>query len=450
VDVQAGERGFANALVDGAIVSGAWNGSATIESRRDDGWDANDDFRQDAVSGGLSHGFGGGGSVGISARSTAYELGIPFNTSADGSQLVPSPSRRQEGRELQIAVPIRDHIGTLGYELTLSQSSRDDDFSDPNDPFGFTTATTESTTRRAQLTAKQATAFGTVIVGAEYEQAEVDDVSSYGVNLDDDRRTNRGLFVEDRASFSAGSSRVEIAAGLRYDDFDTFGHQSSPRVAAAWLHGAHKVHASYGEGFRAPSVGELYFPFSGNRDLEPEKSRSEELGYAWRSPNAAWDVTLFRSDFEDLIVFDNATFLFGNVKKASSEGVELSGRASLRAGLSAAIGYTYLHAEESGSGEPLLRRPRHSGSVRISYEDLRWGASLVVAHSGERDDLLPVFPYSRIITDGVTTVDATLALDRGRIRPYIKVENATNESYEEVAGYHAPGRRAIVGLRYTQ
>jgi outer membrane cobalamin receptor len=34
-----------------------------------------------------------------------------------------------------------------------------------------------------------------------------------------------------------------------------------------------------------------------------------------------------------------------------------------------------------------------------------------------------------------------------RYTPYIKLENATNERYEEVRGYRSPGRRFIFGLR---
>ena len=50
------------------------------------------------------------------------------------------------------------------------------------------------------------------------------------------------------------------------------------------------VWVSYGEGFRAPSVGELFFPFSGNSSLEPEESESVELGGSFRS--ARWTASV--------------------------------------------------------------------------------------------------------------------------------------------------------------
>ena len=66
---------------------------------------------------------------------------------------------------------------------------------------------------------------------------------------------------------------------MRWDDFDTFGSQTSPRVAAAWVSGSQKIHASFGQSFRAPSVGELFYPFLGNRDLQAERGNSVEIGY---------------------------------------------------------------------------------------------------------------------------------------------------------------------------
>ncbi|MHB0970557.1 MAG: TonB-dependent receptor plug domain-containing protein [Thermoanaerobaculia bacterium] len=449
VDAQAGSHGLRNAAANASWLSGPFTLAATVERREDDGWSANDDFAQDAFSA-IAGWRRGDFTAAIQARVTSYELGIPFNSSADGTAIVPSLQRRQDGSERQIAIPIRDTVGRLAWEVVLSESARNDDFDDPADPWGITWSQTDSTTRRAQARVRAATPIGTVTAGGEYERATVDDVYSLGTNLDDSKRSSRSWFVEDRVGFDVADGRIELSAGIRHDDFDTFGARQSPRVAAAWLRGSHKVRASYGEGFRAPSVGELYYPWSGNTELEAETSRSAEAGYDYYFANdGVASATLFHSRFDDLIVFDNASFRFANIGRARSQGVELSVATTLREGLIVSGGYTYTDTEEDATGEPLLRRPRHSGSASVAWSHGAVRSSAVFIYAGTRDDVLPVYPYVRTANTSYTTVDLSVGVAFGRFEPYVKVENATGEEYEEVLGYAAPGRRAIAGVRYT-
>lgn len=37
----------------------------------------------------------------------------------------------------------------------------------------------------------------------------------------------------------------------------------------------------------------------------------------------------------------------------------------------------------------------------------------------------------------------------GAFRPYVVIENVWDEEYEETAGFPAPGRRALIGVRYS-
>ena len=61
--------------------------------------------------------------------------------------------------------------------------------------------------------------------------------------------------------------------------------------------------ASYGTAFKAPSFNELYFPFFGNPDLDPEQSRSAELGVSGELQGRNWSVNAYQTDVDDLIVF---------------------------------------------------------------------------------------------------------------------------------------------------
>lgn len=443
---EGGEHGLRNGSVSGSYAGAAASVSAAFESREDDGFARNDDFSQESATAAAQWNVSTTFSAGLSARFTTYDLGIPMNLNASGDAIVPSPERRQDGSERQIAIPVSQALGRFSYDVTLAESRRDDTFADPEDSFGLIRSSTESTTRRARLTTRTETSFGTIVAGGEYEHAEVDDVTNFGPNFTGGERTERSLFVEDRVTRQlTQGSRLELSGGLRWDDYETFGSELSPRVAAAWVGGSNKVRLAFGEAFRAPAVGELYFPFAGNPELEAERSRSFEAGYDHASGLSA---TVFHSDYDDLIVFDSATFIFQNVGAASAQGIELALQRNLSSHLRTQVSYTLTDTEEKGAGRSLLRRPRHSGSLFVGYRAGIVDTNLVALYTGARADVLPVAPFSRATNDSHTTFDANVQVHLGRFSPYVKVENLTDVEYQEVLGYASASRRVLVGVRF--
>ena len=447
IDLSLGERGLFSGAISGGFAFDDWNVHAAAERRQDDGFASNDDFKGTSLIGGATWSATPQLSLGLLARHSVYDLGIPFNANAAGTAFVPSPSRREEGVETQVAVPVRFDSGRISYELRVSESRRDETFDDPEGTFGPEHTVNESRVRAARGTIRGATPIGTVTVGGEYEESVVDAESAF-VNIDSRDRTSHSAFVEDRLSIPAGAASIEVAAGLRLDDFDTFGSQLSPRVALAWVRSGHKLRAAYGEGFRAPGIGELYTPFYGNPDLEAEQSRTIEAGYErwFASGNGTASVTLFDSQYDDLIFF-SSEFRYDNINAARARGVELAARRRFGA-FTTAGSYTWLDAEDESTGEELLRRPRHSGSATLGYDAGVASMLLVVTYAGSRDDVTDIMPYGVVRNDAYTTADVVVHYERGGFRPFLKIENVTGERYEEAFGYPSPGRRAVVGIRY--
>jgi vitamin B12 transporter len=448
-DAAAGENGLLNGSFSGARHVGSLSVRGAAEYRSDDGFQPNDDFRQDSAIGGLHWRHSDAFSVGLQGRFTRYDLGIPRNVNAEGTAFVSSPRRRQEGSELQLLVPATlTHRGTT-VDLRVSRSERDDDYSDPDDPFFLTWAATDALTERAVATVSRRSRLGHWTVGGETEASEVDDRSAYGANIEARQRESRSFFAENRVSVPLRSGKsLELSAGARYDRYDTFGSELSPRVAAAWLAGRHKLRAAYGQAFRAPSIGELYYPFFGNRDLGPEHGRSVEIGYDAFLRTATFSLSAFRAEYTGLIVYDNLTNTFGNVASAETGGFEFGVSGRIGGGWTGAGSYTWLDSEDKATGEPLLRRPRHSGSISVGYQRGAFGALLVGVHNGDRADVTDLFPYGRVTNGAYTTADLTFRYTMGPFTPYLKVENITDERYEEIFGYASARRRALLGLRY--
>ncbi|HEX6178201.1 MAG TPA: TonB-dependent receptor, partial [Thermoanaerobaculia bacterium] len=437
-DAEAGERGLFNLSASGALTRDSWSVHAAGEHRADDGFEENDDFTSRTFLGGATAGVTDAFSIGFLGRHTSYDLGVPRAPNADSTAFVPSPLRRQDGSEAQFVVPLRYDRGSTVYELRLSESRRSEHFADVAGPFGPEASDTDTLIRAARSTAR----FGSFTVGGEYELAVVDHVSNFSL-IDERERANRSAFVENRSSFANG---IELVAGVRFDDFETFGSELSPRVGVAWIAVGGKLRAAYGEGFRAPAIGELYSPFFGNDALEAERSSTVEVGYDRFGVNGSASLTIFRSDYEQLIVFGD-DFRFQNIAAADAQGLELS--ASRRAGaFTGSFSYTWLDTEDTATGETLVRRPEHSGSVAFGYRATAFAAHFVVLHTGARADVTDLLPFGRVTNDAYTTADLVFSYDVNAFAPYVKIENLTNQRYEEVFGYPSASRRIRVGVRY--
>jgi len=449
-DLESGSHGLRNAMVDAAFAGETLTAAGDYEHRTDDGFNPNDDFHQNSASGNIKWSPTDAFSLGAAARHTSYNLGIPFNTNAAGTALVPSLDRRQNGTETQIALPVTLTLGRFITDLTLSDNRRVDDFHDPADPF-TTSTSTDAKTRRARLTERFATPVGTIVAGGEYVRDVVNDVTNFGPNFLDKRRTAQSLFIEDRYSHALGTgTRFELSAGVRRDHFDVFGTQTSPRIAAAIVSGGTKWRAAFGRGFRAPSLGELYFPFFGNPNLSAESNTSYEVGFdSAIGRDGLFSLTYFNSRYRNLITFDPVTFISQNIGRVRSDGIEAGATQHVSANVYTAFSYTYLHRnEDEATGLRLLRRPKHSGSLSAGYRSGAMDTNIAILHTGEREDTLAVLPFSRTTNRAYTTVDANLQYHLSRLTPFVKVENLSNVRYEEVVGYQSPGRRVILGVKF--
>lgn len=446
-DLEGGEKGLLNGSLSGAYVTDRWNGNATVEHRQDDGFARNDDFESTSVLAGITFTPLEGFSAGVLARDTSYDLGVPRSPNASSTGFDPSLRRREEGGETQVLIPLRYNTGKSAFTLRVWETQRDDTFSDPDAPFGPQRDVVDSNVRGAHGTAQVDTKLGAITVGGEYGRAVVDLEAGYGT-IDARERTNRSFFVEDRLSVARGANTsIELTAGIRYDDFDEFGSETSPRLAAALVRGGHKFRAAYGEGFRAPAIGELYFPFGGNVNLGAEHSRNFEIGYERLFASGNFSVAVFDTDYDGLISF-GPTFQFENIAAAKARGVELGASRRFEAWQFDAS-YTFLDTEDEASGDELLRRPQQSGSVAVGYHAPSYSAQLVVTHKGQRNDVTDLFPFGTVSNDAYTVVDVVVHYRLGTLTPYVKLENLSDENYEEVFGYPSGRRRAVVGLRWA-
>ncbi len=245
-------------------------------------------------------------------------------------------------------------------------------------------------------------------------------------------------------------SKVRLLVGARWDDHEDWGSEVSPRADLGWrLSDSFELRGGYGKAFRPPSIGELYFPFSGNPDLEPETSSSSDLGlvYTTRDKKSQWQVTAFSTDLDNLIEFDFATYSNANIGKATIRGAELAWERSIGPRAASFVQATYLETEDD-EGRPLLRRPEWSGSWTIhgAFSE-HFTGDLTVVYVGSREDVDPI-TFERAEADGYTTGSIALSYSLWNgVEITARVLNVSDTDYQEALGYPAPGRRYLFGLR---
>lgn len=244
----------------------------------------------------------------------------------------------------------------------------------------------------------------------------------------------------------AATPDLDIALSARVDDRSDFGQFWTGRIAAVYrVTPEMLVRGSLSNGFRAPSSYELFDTFSGNEDLEPETSRSAELGLEKvYGDRARAGITLFRIEADDII--DYSFTDFGYVQRdgqVTRQGIEVTGEAMLSDAVTLAGSYTWTDSDseaELDSSGWLASTPEHSFALALDADVTdRIGVTLTALHETGRGDL-----------DDYTLLGAAARYDLGSgAEAYLRIENLTDAEYQTVPGYGTSDSAVFAGIRAT-
>ena len=245
---------------------------------------------------------------------------------------------------------------------------------------------------------------------------------------------------------------LTITGGVRYDDYSDYGGQTTlgGNIAYTPNGGDTVLRATYGEGFRAPTLSEGQPPF-GNPNLKPETARNFDLGLEHRflDNNALVYATYFNRKSSDLIAFSFTTFQSENIDEVDTDGIEVGFALQPTDGLNIQANYTLTNAINRSAGanlgNRLALRPQHSGSLTIDWQTpwrLKLGASVLLA--GDSFDNAS----NSVRLDGYTLAHLRASYPlNDQLELYGRVENLFDTQYVQVAGFNTYGRNAHFGIR---
>lgn len=276
-----------------------------------------------------------------------------------------------------------------------------------------------------------------------------------------------GVYAQLQAEVLDG---LTLTAGVRRDEHETFGGKSLGQAAAAWSlnGGATVLRASFGQGFKAPSLYQLYSEY-GNTTLMPEEADGWDAGVEQRLLDGALvlSATWFARETTNQIdyvscsgtvtpaaaplCFVNGVRRFGyynNTALTEADGVELAAGYAL-GGFSAQANYTRTNTENrtpgANLGRQLARRPQETANLTVGYVwPFGLSTSAAVRHAGDSFD--NASNSTRL--EGYTLVDLRASYPlNDSVEIYGRVENVGDDFYETTRNYGVAGRGTFVGVR---
>lgn len=285
---------------------------------------------------------------------------------------------------------------------------------------------------------------------------------------------------------------LTLTAGGRVTSHSLFGSAAVPKAGAIvrlndnWI-----LRGSFGMGFRAPDLGQLYYRFAnpasfyqviGNPNLNPEHSQSFQAGAQYRQRRYRVGVTLFRNNIRDLIdsqligtpttaaqvnailaannipaafnpVLNRPIYLYRNFSRIFTQGVELDGEYVITRNLRATGAYTYLNALDRNTQLALTQRLRHQGQMRVDYVNAKWGLTTNIRGSFYSHWVLNATSGTRALPYQIWDFYVAKNLTHG-FESYFTVDNMANSRDGKLAlatpTFDRPdyGRTFRVGLRY--
>lgn len=315
--------------------------------------------------------------------------------------------------------------------------------------------TSDITTRRTTVDWQHNIALGSdamMAAGFSYIDDRGTDVDLLSGTLNYDRSTRTNALY---ASGQLRRDAHDLQLSARADDHSAFGTHGSGQLAWGWALGKPwRSVLSYGSGFKAPTLNELYSPgysgfYAGNPDLQPEQSRSAE--WSLRRHGGASDAraSLYYTRVTDLIASEGVNNQAINIDEATIRGAEIE--FGLRRGAwNTKAQFTLQKAVNEQTDTDLKRRPRRKAALNLNYRFApRTHAGVEVVVASEHQDTDNV-TYQTISVPGYAVMNLVGAIQVMRgLSVELRCDNVFDEEYELASGFNPSPRAGYLSLRYT-
>ncbi len=287
-----------------------------------------------------------------------------------------------------------------------------------------------------------------VLIGVDYKEFSHE-------NSLDRSYDAKGIFVTNSNTFQdpMGGTNI-LTESLRYDNYSAFENKVTGKIGLK--HTCSRIEGlvasiNYGTAYNVPTMYNLYDPYSGNENLNPETIDSYDITLAYKD----FKITYFNNQIEDMIDYQSrydadGNWIGGGYENVSGtseiDGIEIGYKTALSDILTFNANYTHLFTAEDNEGKTLARRAKDTLNLALDYyatDKLHLGID--AQYIGER--------YDRADEQGAqtgkytvvnVTADYQITHD---IQLYGKIENLGDTYYQTVDGYASSPQAIYIGIR---
>ncbi|MGJ0343462.1 TonB-dependent receptor [Aliarcobacter cryaerophilus] len=269
-----------------------------------------------------------------------------------------------------------------------------------------------------------------VTMGADYKDFEDKEMSK-----DYD---NKGIFISNTNKFF--DDKTIFTQALRYDRYSDFENKTTGKIGIKqYIVDDLNISANYGTGYNVPTISQLFGQWGANPDLNPEKTKSYDLGIEYKG----FSITYFNTKIDNMIDWGNG---YQNIEGTNKiKGTEIAYKNEVVEDTFLNLSYTNLSAKDK-DGNKLLNRPSNKFNFGVDYYGLKdFHFNVNGEYIGAR--------YSwgspnSVKTGNYTIWNAVVDYDISKnFSTYLKLDNIFNKDYQIVDGYATSQRAAYVGLK---
>lgn len=248
--------------------------------------------------------------------------------------------------------------------------------------------------------------------------------------------------------FSALHKRLNVEAGGRTNDHSRYGSNTtytfnpSYHISKNW-----RVFGSIASGFKAPSVFQVFDAFSGNTELQPERSTNYEFGVQQTHEKISSRIVYFHRDIKNGIDFDYVNFKYFNFVKQKVDGLELEITARPVKNLDLSANYTLITGAERTQSRKstndtsyhyLLRRPGHSFNLNLGYRFTKaLFAGISAKTVSERYDV-GGYQQEDALLENYFLLSAYAEYKwKTHVKFFVDAQNITNKKFFDLRGYNS-------------
>ncbi|WP_169303105.1 TonB-dependent receptor domain-containing protein [Thalassotalea mangrovi] len=251
------------------------------------------------------------------------------------------------------------------------------------------------------------------------------------------------------AAFLQGRQQINdliLEGAIRYDYVEKVGENTTYNLSLGYqFTPGLLVSLNRGTGFKAPGFNDLYWPGSGNPDLQPEQARSDELLVRYLFSRGKLELSAYDSEFENLIAWAPGEFGLwqpSNVNEAKIKGAEAT--FELQVGpTSNRLAVAYIDAKDVQSNKDLVRRPSLTANYMLGYDWRDYSFTLITNY---RDKSLD---SGMINLPSFTTFDLGMQYALNQALSFnVKLNNVFDRQYQTVSQYEADGINGYAGVMY--